>query len=124
MSIFVSLFAGLGLFFIGVRLISANLRQVIGRRLRQLIAAWEGDGADASVELNEDGAEAPDSPDAAATRPVQSHCMHFIQIGHGAVALGQFHDLTHGRNITRHGIDGFKRNQLRAVSWRIRQQLR
>lgn len=38
MSIFVSLFAGLGLFFIGVRLISANLRQVIGRRLRQLIA--------------------------------------------------------------------------------------
>ena len=38
MSIFISLFAGLGLFFIGVRLISSNLRQVIGRRLRQLIA--------------------------------------------------------------------------------------
>lgn len=38
MTIFISLFAGLGLFFIGVRLISSNLRQVIGRRLRQLIA--------------------------------------------------------------------------------------
>jgi phosphate:Na+ symporter len=46
MSIFVSLFAGLGLFFIGVRLISANLRQVIGRRLRQLIArAVTGSGS-------------------------------------------------------------------------------
>lgn len=38
MNIFISLFAGLGLFFIGVRLISANLRQVIGLRLRQMIA--------------------------------------------------------------------------------------
>ena len=38
MSIFFSLFAGLGLFFIGIRLISNNLRQVIGRRLRRLIA--------------------------------------------------------------------------------------
>ncbi|MDN3544166.1 Na/Pi symporter [Kinneretia asaccharophila] len=38
MSIFISLFAGLGLFFIGVRLISSHLRQVVGRRLRQLIA--------------------------------------------------------------------------------------
>lgn len=38
MSIFFSLFAGLGLFFIGVRLISINLRQVIGRRLRVMIA--------------------------------------------------------------------------------------
>ncbi|WP_349744433.1 Na/Pi symporter [Roseateles cavernae] len=46
MSIFFSLFAGLGLFFIGVRLISANLRQVIGRRLRQLIArAVTGSGS-------------------------------------------------------------------------------
>ncbi|HZV08548.1 MAG TPA: Na/Pi symporter, partial [Novosphingobium sp.] len=37
MDIFASLFAGLGLFFIGIRLIGSNLKQMAGRKLRQLI---------------------------------------------------------------------------------------
>ncbi|MDT8999758.1 Na/Pi symporter [Paucibacter sp. APW11] len=52
MSIFVSLFAGLGLFFIGVRLISNHLRQLMGPRLRQLIArAIAGRGSPALMGL-------------------------------------------------------------------------
>ncbi len=43
--------------------------QRLQQRLRQLIAAWEGDGADVSVELNEDGSEPAAAPEAAATRP-------------------------------------------------------
>lgn len=37
MDIFASLFAGLGLFFIGIRMIGANLKQMAGRKLRLLI---------------------------------------------------------------------------------------
>lgn len=46
MDIFVTIFAGLGLFFIGIRLISSNLKQLAGRRMRMLIArAVSGKGA-------------------------------------------------------------------------------
>lgn len=38
MYIFASIFAGLGLFFIGVRLIANNLKQLAGRRMRHLIS--------------------------------------------------------------------------------------
>ncbi len=38
MDIFTSIFAGLGLFFIGIRLIGNNLKQLAGRRMRTLIA--------------------------------------------------------------------------------------
>lgn len=38
MDIFANLFAGLGLFFIGIRLIGNNLKQLAGRRMRQLIS--------------------------------------------------------------------------------------
>ena len=37
MDIFASIFAGLGLFFIGIRLIGTNLKQLAGRRMRLLI---------------------------------------------------------------------------------------
>jgi phosphate:Na+ symporter len=37
MDIFASIFAGLGLFFIGIRLLSNNVKQLIGRRMRVLI---------------------------------------------------------------------------------------
>ena len=37
MDIFASIFAGLGMFFIGIRLIGNNLKQLAGRRLRMLI---------------------------------------------------------------------------------------
>ena len=37
MDIFASIFAGLGLFFIGIRLIGNNLKQLAGRRMRMLI---------------------------------------------------------------------------------------
>jgi phosphate:Na+ symporter len=37
MDIFASIFAGLGLFFIGIRLIGVNLKQLAGRRMRVLI---------------------------------------------------------------------------------------
>lgn len=46
MDIFSSIFAGLGLFFIGIRLISKNLKQLAGRRMRQMITrAVSGKGA-------------------------------------------------------------------------------
>lgn len=38
MDIFASIFAGLGLFFIGIRLIGKNLKQLAGRRMRQMIS--------------------------------------------------------------------------------------
>lgn len=38
MDTFISIFAGLGLFFIGVKLIGGNLKQMAGRRFRALIA--------------------------------------------------------------------------------------
>lgn len=38
MEIFISLFAGLGLFFIGIRQIGNHLKQLAGRRMRQLIS--------------------------------------------------------------------------------------
>jgi phosphate:Na+ symporter len=37
MEIFASIFSGLGLFFIGIRLIGTNLKQLAGRRMRMLI---------------------------------------------------------------------------------------
>jgi phosphate:Na+ symporter len=45
MEIFASLFSGLGLFFIGIRLIGSNLKQLAGRRMRMLITrAVSGNG--------------------------------------------------------------------------------
>ncbi len=47
-----SLFAGLGLFFIGIRLIGANLKQMAGRKLRRLITrAVSGTGSTAAFGL-------------------------------------------------------------------------
>ncbi|WP_333571406.1 Na/Pi symporter [Sphingomonas sp.] len=47
-----SLFAGLGLFFIGIRLIGANLKQMAGRKLRRLITrAVSGAGSTAAFGL-------------------------------------------------------------------------
>lgn len=52
MDIFSSIFAGLGLFFIGIRLISSNFKQMAGRRMRTLIAkALSGNGSVALLGL-------------------------------------------------------------------------
>ncbi|MYN43965.1 Na/Pi cotransporter family protein [Pseudoduganella sp. FT93W] len=52
MDIFASIFAGLGLFFIGIRLLSNNVKQLIGRRMRVLITrVLEGNGSVALLGL-------------------------------------------------------------------------
>jgi phosphate:Na+ symporter len=51
MDIFASIFAGLGLFFIGIRLLSNNVKQLIGRRMRVLIACGGRNGSVALLGL-------------------------------------------------------------------------
>lgn len=52
MDIFASIFAGLGLFFIGIRLLSNNVKQLAGRRMRVLIGrALSGKGSVALLGL-------------------------------------------------------------------------
>ncbi len=50
--------------------------------------------------------------DAAAARSVHAHRMHLVEIGHGAVAVGQIGNLLDRRDVAVHGIDRFKGHQL------------
>ena len=53
--------------------------------------------------------------DAAAARAVHADGMHLVDIGHGAVALGEIADLVHRRDIAVRGIKALKRDQLRSA---------
>lgn len=50
--------------------------------------------------------------DAAAAIAVEADRMHFVQIGHGAVSVGQVADGMDRRDISVHGIDAFEGDQL------------
>lgn len=49
MDILITIFAGLGLFFTGIRLIGHNLKQMTGRRLRALVGKAVADGRSATL---------------------------------------------------------------------------
>jgi hypothetical protein len=50
---------------------------------------------------------------AAAARAVHADRMHFIEIGHGAIALGEIADDVHRGDVAVHGIKAFEHDQLR-----------
>jgi hypothetical protein len=60
--------------------------------------------------------------DATATRAIHPDRMHFVDVGHRAIAFGQIADETHRRHVTIHGIKAFKHNQLRSVGSGRRQK--
>lgn len=47
--ILINIFAGLGLFFTGIRLIGHNLKQMTGRRLRALVGKAVADSRSATL---------------------------------------------------------------------------
>ena len=51
--------------------------------------------------------------DAAAARPVHADRVHFVDISHGVVALGQIADRVHRRDVAVHGIEALEHDQLR-----------
>jgi hypothetical protein len=59
--------------------------------------------------------------DAAAARAVKADAMHFVEIGHCAVLVGDIADLGDRGDIAIHGIDRFKRHQLGPVRIHLRQ---
>ena len=54
-------------------------------------------------------------------RTIEPHCMNLIQIGHCVVFLSQITNFSNWSNITIHGVDAFKGNQLRTIQ-RLRSQ--
>ena len=53
--------------------------------------------------------------DAAAARAVHADRVHFVDIGHGAVALGEIADRMHRRHVAVHGIEALEHDQLRPL---------
>ena len=53
--------------------------------------------------------------DAAAARAVHADRVHFVDIGHGAVALGEIADRVHRRHVAVHGIEALEHDQLRPL---------
>ncbi len=52
---------------------------------------------------------------AAAARAVHADRVHFVAIGHGAVALGQIADRVHRRDVAVHRIEALEHDQLRPL---------
>jgi hypothetical protein len=51
--------------------------------------------------------------DAAAVLAVHADGVDLVEVGHGAVALGQVADLGHGAEVAVHRVDALERDQLR-----------
>ncbi|QTK80416.1 hypothetical protein AT6N2_C2875 [Agrobacterium tumefaciens] len=52
---------------------------------------------------------------AAAARAVHAHSVDFVEIGHGAITIGEIADFPDRRDIAVHGVNGFESDQLRRV---------
>ena len=54
--------------------------------------------------------------DAGAARAIHADRVHLVEIGHGAVALGEIADGAYGGDIAIHGIDALEHDELRPVA--------
>src|SRR3989338_5567228 len=61
--------------------------------------------------------------DAATARSVEANRMHLVEIGERAIFASEAANLTDGRNISVHGIDGLERDDLRLLRIEFAQQL-
>ncbi len=60
--------------------------------------------------------------DAAAARPIHADRVHLVEVGHGAVCLGEVGDLPDRGDVAVHRIDRFEGDQLRPLRRRLLEQ--